>query len=227
MLLKDIVKNFLPPGLVKLYSNKRIKKQTGKIALSRKGYFTDLTDRESYALLAFLLDLERSRDSVHYLEVGIWKGGTIKFLKMNTTRVHFTGIDLFEDFKLSDENTHICETFKLEDVRKSLGNSVELIKGDSAHILCELQRLKRSFDMIFIDGNHTYEATKADFENCIPLLKNGGHIAFHNCSTGFSPDYTYVARDGGPWKVTQEVRKTDHFRLEIEVDRLKVFSYYY
>ncbi len=163
---------------------------------------------------------------MQYVEVGVL-GGTIKFLKQNTHRSHFTGIDLFEDFEIRDEsqNTHISGTFRLEDVQKALGDSVELIKGDSTEVFSKLKRLGCSYDMIFIDANHTYEGTKMDFEHCKPLLKDGAYIAFHNCSVVMGPDNRYVYRDGGPWKVTQEIRKLSNFCLEIEVERVRVFSY--
>lgn len=149
-------------------------------------------------------------------------GGTIKFLKDYTQKVHFTGIDLFEDFEPDDSNTHISPTFKLEDVRKSLGDSVELIKCDSADVL---PTLNGRYDMVFLDGNHTYNATMEDFNNSVRLLTDGGYIAFHNCSVGISPDKKYILRDGGPWRAPQEIGRLPDFHLEVEVERVRVFNY--
>jgi predicted O-methyltransferase YrrM len=39
---------------------------------------------------------------------------------------------------------------------------------------------KQPIDMLFIDGDHTYEGVKRDFELYRPLLKPGGIIAFHD-----------------------------------------------
>jgi hypothetical protein len=36
------------------------------------------------------------------------------------------------------------------------------------------------FDFLFIDGDHTYEGVKSDFEMYSPLVKPGGVIAFHD-----------------------------------------------
>jgi len=48
----------------------------------------------------------------------------------------------------------------LERVRKALGN--------------------QSLDALFIDGDHSYEGVKMDFETYGPLVGKGGMIAFHD-----------------------------------------------
>ena len=37
-----------------------------------------------------------------------------------------------------------------------------------------------TIDFIFIDGDHSYEACKADIAAWAPLVKKGGVIAFHD-----------------------------------------------
>ncbi len=39
---------------------------------------------------------------------------------------------------------------------------------------------QQPFDFIFIDGDHTYDAVKQDFDQWFPLLSQGGIIAFHD-----------------------------------------------
>ena len=38
----------------------------------------------------------------------------------------------------------------------------------------------REVDFVFIDGDHTYEGVKQDFEMYSPLVKDGGIVAFHD-----------------------------------------------
>jgi len=38
----------------------------------------------------------------------------------------------------------------------------------------------KSPDMVFIDGNHTYEGCKGDIEAWLPVLKKGGILAIHD-----------------------------------------------
>jgi predicted O-methyltransferase YrrM len=47
---------------------------------------------------------------------------------------------------------------------------------------------KEPIDLLFIDGNHDYEAVLQDYEQWSPLLKPGGTIAFHDVVLGDNPD---------------------------------------
>ena len=38
----------------------------------------------------------------------------------------------------------------------------------------------RQIDFLFIDGDHTYEGVKQDFQMYSPLVRKGGVVAFHD-----------------------------------------------
>ncbi len=44
----------------------------------------------------------------------------------------------------------------------------------------EAVRLEAPYDMIFVDGEHSYEGVTEDYNNYYPLVKSGGVIAFHD-----------------------------------------------
>jgi len=72
---------------------------------------------------------------------------------------------------------------------KKPGQRLYLIRGNS-HDLRTLEKVKRilgngKLDFLFIDGDHTYEGVKKDFEMYGPLVRSGGIIAFHD----IVPDY--------------------------------------
>lgn len=77
---------------------------------------------------------------------------------------------------------------------KSLGGKgvVQLIRADS-HSEETLGKLKTvlnngPIDFLFIDGDHTYQGVKQDFEMYSPLVRKGGVIAFHDVA----PDQSAV-----------------------------------
>jgi hypothetical protein len=222
---KRWVKNFIPYGVVTSVSKSNQNKRFTVDYLKSK-YVSDLSENEKWSLLALLLYLERTLGSADYLEVGIYAGGTIKFLKDNSTRSNFTGVDLFEDFKPSNDNTHDWKNYTQAQVWEALGKErVTLHKGFSVQCLADLQKEKKLFDLIFIDGNHTYKATKEDFEASLPLLKKNGYVAFHNCSPGASEeDKYYIKLDGGPWMLTHELLSNTDFKLVSNIDRIRIFQ---
>jgi predicted O-methyltransferase YrrM len=65
---------------------------------------------------------------------------------------------------------------------------IHLVREDS-HALATLSLIKkilegRKLDFLFIDGDHTYNGVKTDFEMCSKLVKKGGIIAFHDTVPG-------------------------------------------
>jgi predicted O-methyltransferase YrrM len=61
---------------------------------------------------------------------------------------------------------------------------LHLIRADS-QLPATLERLKgvlngAHLDFLFIDGDHTYEGVKSDFEMYSPLVREGGMVAFHD-----------------------------------------------
>jgi predicted O-methyltransferase YrrM len=61
---------------------------------------------------------------------------------------------------------------------------VELVVGDS-HEPRTGQRVRRlldgrALDLLFIDGDHSYEGVRQDFADYAPLVRSGGLIAFHD-----------------------------------------------
>lgn len=176
-----------------------------------KMFKSDLTTKE----LQCIKDYIEKLNNPIYIEVGVFECGTFLEILKQKKISEAIGIDLFEDFKKSDNNTHTDYTVNrnelISNIREKEKSSgfifplYELIKGDSSEILSYLILRKDKDFVIFIDGNHTYEATKKDFEAIINKIKNG-YVIFHNATNTEYPDYLYVEKDGGVWKLVEELK---------------------
>jgi predicted O-methyltransferase YrrM len=64
------------------------------------------------------------------------------------------------------------------------GQRVVTVRGDSHSdaVLSSVEELLggRPIDLLFIDGDHTYEGVREDFEKYSPLLSRRGIVAFHD-----------------------------------------------
>jgi predicted O-methyltransferase YrrM len=66
---------------------------------------------------------------------------------------------------------------------------IHLVRGNSHSPSTRarvLSLLDQPVDFLFIDGDHTYEGVRADFEMYSPLVRSGGLIAFHDIVEGSS-----------------------------------------
>ena len=71
----------------------------------------------------------------------------------------------------------------------------------------------RSIDFLFIDGNHTYNGVKMDFEIYSKLVRPGGIIAFHDIGEN---------EEGGVYNLWQELKaKYKHKEFLLETNKEK------
>jgi len=91
-----------------------------------------------------------------YLEVGVDKGKSLSIMAMVAkTGVEIHGVDLRPDPKVSNTFFHNTDSFTF--------------------------KLDIKVDVIFIDGDHSYEGCKADIDNWYPQMAKGGVMLFHDC----------------------------------------------
>jgi cephalosporin hydroxylase len=116
------------------------------------------------------------------LEIGSNKGGTLLVLsRLAAADALVVSLDLpGGDFGGGYKDYHV-PIFK----RFTHGNQqMHLVRGDSHSAQMETAVREvvgsRKLDLLFIDGDHTYEGVKRDFETYSTLVRPGGVIAFHD-----------------------------------------------
>lgn len=55
------------------------------------------------------------------------------------------------------------------------------VRGFSTNVIEEIRLKTKTLDLLFIDGDHSYEGAKADWEAYKPFLKSGSVVVFHDC----------------------------------------------
>jgi len=116
------------------------------------------------------------------LEIGTASGGTLfLFSRLADSDAKIISIDLpggefgggYPEWKMD-----LYKNFSLP------FQKLYLLRGDS-HLVSVKEQVKKIIgtapvDFLFIDGDHTYEGVKKDFNMYSPLVKKGGIIAFHD-----------------------------------------------
>jgi predicted O-methyltransferase YrrM len=102
------------------------------------------------------------------IEIGVFKGeSSIKIIESLPNGGQYVGIDI-GDYRDAEA----------EKVMQQGGKSIEFIINDS---LSELPKLpKAHFDLIFVDGNHTWDYILKEFKIVETLVARGGVIVYHD-----------------------------------------------
>ena len=133
---------------------------------------------------------EQARKAVAIVEVGSWKGRSTKALAMATEGVVYAvdnwkgspGGDATELEAQAKGADTILDEFKRNLAPEIAAGKVKIIHADHA-TAADAVRAELGgnvAELVFIDGEHNYEAVKRDILNFIPLVKQGGLITGHD-----------------------------------------------
>ncbi len=176
------------------------------VKLATRGYWRSITPIQNvHEILALLRILKRARPQ-RILEIGTASGGTLfLFTRVAATDAQLVSIDLpggpggggYPQWK-----SPLYHEFPLP------GQRLELIRDDS-HDPAVLARVAKligdaGLDFLFIDGDHSYEGVKRDFEMYGTLVKPKGLIAFH--------DIDYAPPVGRFWDEVKVGRRFEEIR---------------
>jgi Cephalosporin hydroxylase len=132
--------------------------------------------------LMSLIGLVRALRPRVVMEIGSYHGGTLFcWPQLATDDAVFISLDLpGEQF----DGTYGDESIeKFQSYMKS-NQTLQCVRADShsAETLEEIVRILdgRKIDFLFIDGDHSYEGVRSDFELYAPLVRQGGLVAFHD-----------------------------------------------
>jgi len=135
------------------------------------------------------------------VEIGSGKGGSMISMHMAKPTATFINIDPFEPYDETSAYGTVKDYkgFKYENFRANMdkfGVGVETIRerSDIAHTKLEIG----SVDMLFVDGNHTYENCKADIQNYRSKVTEGGILCGHDFHPRFPGVIKAVIEEFGP-----------------------------
>lgn len=163
--------------------------------------------------LAYVFGLARRSGAKRAIEIGRWRGGsTVALAAGMGASGKVWSIDLrdkesrvleLEPGTLDAETRQFCERFGLD---------VELLVGDSRTIEVDTGEV----DLVLIDGDHTYEGVRSDFDRFGRRVRVDGAVLLDDAFEGlFMPSHPESVG-----RVVRDVTADGEFVLERAVDRL-------
>lgn len=184
----------------------RIKKHRKYFRSAGRGYGED-----AFHAMWFLLLKELRPENC--LEIGVFRGQTVSLFSLISEILNYRSnvygispfsssgdevstyedkVDYFEDTKLN------CSKFN-----KNIPNLIKALSTDSQSIAFIKSK---TWDMIYIDGNHDYEVVLSDYLICRDSLKVGGVLVLDDSSlyTDFHPPIFSFSGHPGPSRIVNE-----------------------
>lgn len=133
-------------------------------------------------LVHFFLERVKNGENInYYAEIGACSGGTTRtmneFLLFKEILIIDDGGEQIEDMYVRGRDD------QLRGVNLGFTPRVEII-GSSAEERVIKHALNISkihqYDILFIDGDHSYEGVRKDTINYLPILREGGYLVFHD-----------------------------------------------
>ncbi len=142
---------------------------------------TVMMHQKKEELIEFIELIKKSKPKF-ILEIGTSEGGTLFFFtKFANPKAKIITIDLPIIRSYASYSPAKIPFFKLYRLKKQ---KIHFLRKDS-HQTSTIKNVKKilknsKLDVLFIDGDHTYEGVKQDFENFSPFVRRNGIIAFHD-----------------------------------------------
>jgi len=171
----------------------------------------------TFAEVAYLFRLVRSLRSATVAEIGRYQGGsTLVIAAALGSGGRLYSYDTHRrrtpDYTGADMDAALADVLK----RYGLAEGVNLLVEDST-----AAEPPGACDLVFVDGDHTYEGVRADYEHWRGYVRPGGHLLFHDAvlrgvlSSG-EPDSARLVReiehdDGGAFERREGADSLAHF----------------
>lgn len=132
----------------------------------------------------YLLEAVREKQPKAILEVGTWNGGrAIEMLNLCPTARYY-GFDLFDEAtaETDKEELNVKKHYTMEMIHERLtGFDVWLYKGNTRDTL---KNFNEKVDFVWLDGGHSVETIRSDWENVKRCLTPDAWVFFDDYYTG-------------------------------------------
>lgn len=134
-------------------------------------------ERSFYWMWKLIADTQKPNFT--FLEIGVFRGQTLALIQTLQPKAKIYGITPLDstdghwesNYKHDIEYLH--DTFNLK--------HPNIIKGLSTEPDIITEANKRKYDIVYIDGGHTYDVVKQDITNYSAMVKQGGYLVIDDC----------------------------------------------
>jgi predicted O-methyltransferase YrrM len=154
-----------------------ISQELAKLGCSRANSIsTHMTTRELNTLYALTQEFG---ESVKVLEIGSYLGASSCYIAaaLAPQGGHLFCVDTWENQTMPEGKRDTFSEF--QENLGGLVNYITPIRKNSKDLT--ISDVDQPFNLVFLDGDHSYLGVKNDYEKTAPWIVGGGILAFHDC----------------------------------------------
>lgn len=136
---------------------------------------------EEYANILIKTQMRKPQS---YLEVGIGNGGswmTFSYFNRKTLKISHA-VDNLSYYQAIGQKIQ-----EIDYIKDYLSQDIEDVQFNNMDSKAYLSDCIYKYDVIFIDGDHSYEGVKTDYQHALPLMNDNGIMIFHDIASVGAP----------------------------------------
>lgn len=179
---------------------------------------TDIDFRSGLGDAGWLLyGLCRSMKPAVCVEIGSARGQSACFVGMALKEIGAGQLYAIDPHTRTDWNDNgsvdTYEVMRANLERLKLLEFVQIVRKTSRDALADWSK---PIDLIFIDGDHSYEGVRADWEGFKPFVTPFGLVVFHDTIWNLKPDARWHRSDMGVPRFIEDLRRNGYQVLTID-----------
>lgn len=166
-----------------------------------------------------LYNIIKSIKPTKVVEIGSLFGGTLwHWMNLCEPGSTFVSIDLMVP---NSDNRYkmqqFCHNRLWYEWANNFDHKLQVIEGKSQDpkVLETMYTKYKPVDFLFIDGDHTYNAVRQDFQNYLDLVRPGGVIAFHDIAIPEEDSIVW----GGVSRLWKEIKESNLYVTEEFIEK--------
>ena len=170
--------------------------------------------------------IDEMPENFSFLEIGVFRGQILALIELLAQRTEKkadrTGVTPLDNTDGHWDSDYRADIIKLHKTF-NLNAPYRIIKGLSTdHEI--IKQAKKEYDLLYIDGGHTFDVVKSDLKNYPQMVKVGGYLIIDDCCNKYQIPNGMFAGIESVSKAVDEVFPNESFKELFSVVHNRIFK---
>lgn len=157
-----------------------------------------------------------------FLEIGVFRGQILGLIRMLSPEASITGITPLDSTGDHWESDYAADIKLLHDTFEL--KQPNIIKGLSTDEAVKAEASKESYDIVYVDGGHSYEVARHDVYQYSSFVKVGGYLVIDDCANKYNLPDGYFRGIEPVSRAVDELLPNEYYKEVFNVMHNRIFK---